>query len=308
MSNSDTVSRKTQFQQLMDEELLKVKGIYYPVPVSIFHRLLVKKAPLRKLHPNPDDEFCRPEIGPNHSIISNYENTYRRCMGNSNANLFTNNPAFEPLQVQKISPDGYLILNGHHRWAAARLAGMKTIGIEILDLTRKEYILKKLQGSRHDKRVTMDLDEVVFCPEGSPYCEKAPTFQIGKKYQERIRLGIPALCQFLSSQGYDIWVYTARYYSMADLRTLFRRYHCPVTGFITGTARKGPAGADMKQSLEDMFEEKYLTTLHIDSSMVLQTFTGSKEFRDYPLTSSDSRWSGEVMDIVKRIEAEKPAG
>ena len=45
-------------------------------------------------------------------------------------------PAFEPLPVQKISPDGYLILNGHHRWAAAHLSGMKSIDVEIEDTSK----------------------------------------------------------------------------------------------------------------------------------------------------------------------------
>ena len=38
----------------------------------------VRSVSCSKLHPNPNDEFCDPEIGPNYSIISCYEGDYRR--------------------------------------------------------------------------------------------------------------------------------------------------------------------------------------------------------------------------------------
>jgi len=52
--------------------LLKKYGdIMVPVQAGLPERLLVRKAPVSKLHPNPDDEFCNPSIGPNYKIISN---------------------------------------------------------------------------------------------------------------------------------------------------------------------------------------------------------------------------------------------
>ena len=60
------------FQVFLDKEVNKVKGIYYPVKAGFLRRVLIRKALCRKLHPNPDDEFCDPGIGPNYGIISNY--------------------------------------------------------------------------------------------------------------------------------------------------------------------------------------------------------------------------------------------
>ena len=39
----------------------------------------------------------------------------------------------EPLQVNKLKVGGYLILNGHHRWAGVIRAGVPTIRIQVLD-------------------------------------------------------------------------------------------------------------------------------------------------------------------------------
>lgn len=303
MNNNTINSQKTSFMTFLEEEALKVKGIYRPVKAGFLRRLLIRRLPLRVLHPNPYDEFCLPEIGPCDRIISEYRKAFATYKTDAQADAFIKGSALEPIQVQRISPDGYLILNGHHRWAAAYLNGLKSIKVKIVDLTQKDMILDALRGSRHDKRVTLDLDEVVFCPEDFPFCEKPLPLLLRKRYKERIRLGIPALFQNLKREGYDVWVYTARYYSVDYLRLLFFHYHCPVTGFITGIGRKGPAGVDMKQQLESMFEEKYLSTLHIDQQLVIRTVTGTAGFSDWPLTHSDSRWSGEVMDIVQKIES-----
>ena len=304
MSNGDTASHKTKFQAFLDEEISKVNGIWYPVKAGFLRRVLIKKASMKKLHPNPEDEFCKPGIGPNYSIMNRYHGDLARLKHNSNAKFLSRNAAYEPIQVEKISPDGYMILNGHHRWGAAHQVGLRRMDIEILDLTQKEDIVKMLKASSHDRRVTLDLDEVVFCQDETN-CEKPLPIWLRRTYKERLRLGIPALFQFLTRRGYDVWVYTARYYSVDYLRYPFRHYHCPVAGIITGTARKGPSGSDMRQQLEDMFDEKYQTTLHIDNKMVLQTFAHSRTFRDYPLQNTDTRWSAEVMKIIQEIEAKE---
>ncbi|MBP3241914.1 MAG: ParB N-terminal domain-containing protein [Oribacterium sp.] len=33
----------------------------------------------------------------------------------------------DPIIVEKMYPDGYMILNGHHRWAAATRLGLKKV-------------------------------------------------------------------------------------------------------------------------------------------------------------------------------------
>lgn len=158
-------STATQFDQFLAEEVRKVQGIWYPVKPTLLSRIFVRHAPLRKLHPNPEDEFCRPDIGPNHAIISQYERDFvefgpNKYLSSSSSQV----NASEPLEVQKIRPDGYMILNGHHRWAAASRVGIQRLRIHIINLTLKDDIERMLKTSRYDRRVTLDLDETVFCP------------------------------------------------------------------------------------------------------------------------------------------------
>ena len=61
---------KTEFQVFLDQEVNKVKGIYYPVKSGFLTQAFVRKAAPKKLHPNPGDEFCDSKIGPNYEIIT----------------------------------------------------------------------------------------------------------------------------------------------------------------------------------------------------------------------------------------------
>lgn len=47
-----------QFQEYLANEVRKVQGIYVPIHAGIIRRLLVRKTSMKRLHPNPDDEFC----------------------------------------------------------------------------------------------------------------------------------------------------------------------------------------------------------------------------------------------------------
>ena len=213
----------TAFDEFIADEVKRYKGVYVPVKAGMLRRALIRWAPCASLHPNPDDEFCSPKVGPNYRIISEYMNSFRL------ARHHTKQYCEEPLIVEKIRPDGYLILNGHHRWAAALRLGFSRIPVEIVDLTQEMDIKAILQGSRHDKRVTLDLDEVVFRPAGDDGMEKSLPFPLRNIYKQRLRRGIPALFHYLNKKGYDIWLYTAGYYSADYIQRLFRKYgvHTP---------------------------------------------------------------------------------
>ena len=43
----------------------------------------------------------------------------------------------EPIPVEKMYPEGYMILNGHHRWAAALRLGQPEIPVKIVNLTHE---------------------------------------------------------------------------------------------------------------------------------------------------------------------------
>lgn len=66
-------------------------------------RLLIRKLQLNKLHPNPQDEFCDAAIGPNYSIIAEYQKDFRELMRMGMPPI---GPYDEPLMVEKMSTGG----------------------------------------------------------------------------------------------------------------------------------------------------------------------------------------------------------
>lgn len=288
---------RTKFGEFLEDEVRKIKGIAVPVRSSLLRRVFIRRLPLRCLHPNPEDAFCDPEIGPNYEIISRYGEEIRTAREQSQRDIFK-----EPLIVERIRPDGYMILNGHHRWAASIRNHLDKVPVRIVNLTREDDILKMLRNAQHNKRVTLDLDEVVFCTSDGQLAEKPPLFPFCKIYQEHLRLGIPALFRFFGYHGYDIWVYTARLESHDYFRTLLRLYHADVCGIVTGTERKTKTDPKIEKMLEQRLAEHYPETLHIDGKTVLRIDNRDKSFLEFQLNGSDADWSREIMETVERLE------
>ena len=287
----------TAFDAFIAEEVKKYKGIYVPVKAGILRRALIRWAPLSKLHPNPDDEFCFPNVGPSYRIISEYMSSFRA------ARLQSRHYCDERVIVQKIHPDGYMILNGHHRWAAAMRLGFKKIPVEVVDLTQQMDIKTILQNTKHDKRVTLDLDEVVFRREGEGPLEKPLPCPSGRIYTERLRLGIPALFHYLNKKGYDVWVYSAGYYSADYIRRLFKKHHANVCGAVTGTGRKtADNNAETRKELEALIANTYQQTIHIDNDTLLRVNSRTREIEEHEITGAPEAWSGQVMEIMEKIE------
>ena len=285
----------TKFDAFIAEEIKKIKGVYVPVKAGILRRALIRWAPCKKLHPNPDDEFCMPKVGPNYGIISDYMNRFREERRHSRQYCD------ERLVVERIRPDGYLILNGHHRWAAALRLGYGRIPIEIVDLTDETDIREILKNSKHDKRVALDLDEVVFVSGDVP-AEKPLPFPTRKVYKERLRLGVPALFRYLNKNGYDVWVYTAGYYSADYIRRPFKKYHVHISGAVTGLGRKTADGAKVRKEMETLIGNKYPVTIHVDNDMLLRVSGATKEVGEYGIGGASAEWSQRVMEIIKKIE------
>ena len=288
----------THLENFIESEVSKVKGVYYPVKAGFFRRMLITKASCSKLHPNPNDEFCSPKVGPNNSIFADYVKSYSSFKGNMMAAPSLMGSLRAPITVEKTNPDGYMILNGHHRWAAASQVGIKKLPIQIVNLTQTKDVQRMLERASSDRRATLDLDETVFGSSSDPWLEKALPFPFSRIYKERLRRGIPALFHFLVEQGYDIWVYSAQYYSLEYIRSYFRHYRIPVTGIVTGMARKGPNGGDVKTQFENMLASRYNSTLHIDTHSVLRTYKSSREYEVYTLRNSRDGWAAEIMDTV----------
>ena len=288
---------KSLFDEYLAQEVENSKGVFFPVKTGILSRLLIREARCDDLHPNPEDEFCSPQIGPNYKIISAYQQQYVDALKMSQHYY-----EGEPIIVERTHPDGYRIINGHHRWAAALRTGQAKIPIRVVNLTHEEDVKKILENSRHTKRAAIDLDEVIFRREGEAPLERPLPFPWSRLYKERIRLGVPALFHLLAQNGYDIWLYSAQYYSTDYIQNLFRRYHVRVDGVITAIGKRAHAAGDAGKKLEKQITDKYQYTLHIDNETVLQIFSGSKEFRDFPLGGESADWSKEVMDAVETIE------
>ncbi len=290
---------QSKLELYLEEQIRKYKGITLPVRAGMLERMTKKKLPCERMHPNPADEFCHADVGPSYRIIGEYEKKIRK------AQLYDLDPFEEPIMVQKMHPDGYLILNGHHRWAAAMNCGLKKIPVKIVNLTQDTDIEKMLQNSRHDKRVTFDLDEVVFGGADESVLEKPLGFMKRRFYRERLALGIPALFHYLSLHGHDIWIFTASYYSYDYLQHLFRLYHAHVDGVITGTERKVETtreNVEKKERVKKLLESSYTENITVDRTMVLRTRPGSKEYEQFDLSGNASDWSADVISVLEGFE------
>ena len=286
---------KTQFEQFIADEIEKNRGRLVPVKASLAERMFVRKAHWKDLHPNPDDEFCFPSIGPNFEIISNYEQMIREGRWASKA------IRRDPITVEKVLPKGYMILNGHHRWGAAVKMNYSPLPISIVNLTHETDVERMVARSRHDKRVTLDLDELVFC--GDEEAAEPPLyFPFSRWYTQRIRRGIPALLHYLSKLDYDVWAYSASYYSYEYIRAYFRHYSVRFDGIITGMARKGKVYEAANRRMSKMLYNQYGETLHIDRDAILRTGRNVKPYEVYRIEAGEDDWVQAVMKIVDGLD------
>lgn len=287
---------KTEFDEFVAKDVNAQKGVSIPVRAGALERLFVRKVACSNLHPNAEDEFTFDTVGPSYKIIGEYEQKFRRA-------IQTGQEVFdEPLIVEKLRPSGYLLLNGHHRWAAAMRVGIKKVPVKIVNQATESDIQKILENSRHDKRVALDLDEVIFRPDNYPHLEKALGFPRNLKYKQRIRLGTPALFYYLSKNGYDVWVYAHEYYSIDDIRGFFKGYSVYVDGIITGIGKKQKADVESAKRVEKMISNKYTETIHIDNDMIIVTRGKTGDFEEYELNCPEEDWAKTTITILGEIE------
>ena len=158
-----------------------------------------------------------------------------------------------------------------------------------------------LRHALSDRRVTLDLDEVVFRAEGDGPVEKLP-LSLRLRYRKRLRLGIPALFRFFNDKGYDIWVYSANYYSFTQIQALFMLYQTRVTGVVTGTSRKGRLSAAVHERLKKSISQQYPTTIHIDARGIVKVDSRNKTYEEYPLKETGAQWSQEIMNLIGELD------
>lgn len=118
---------RSSLQTVIREDLELTEGRREMVKAAPWEKLRPRKMKLSRLHVNPDDEFCFPDIGPNDAIVENYASIARRQWANEER-VYD-----EPLQVVKLKIGEYMILNGHHRWAGALKARVPVIRVLVRD-------------------------------------------------------------------------------------------------------------------------------------------------------------------------------
>ena len=92
---------------------------------GILEILTTRYLPPDQMHPNPEDEFCDPDVGPNEEILEDYIEIAQK-------NLTAGVDSFnKPIMVAKMKAGEYMIINGHHRWAAAVKTELKRVRVVI---------------------------------------------------------------------------------------------------------------------------------------------------------------------------------
>lgn len=283
-------------REYVREEMNKYDGIYLPVRASFLEQIFVKKLSPHKIHPNPDDEFCFKDVGPSDEIISKYCRQIRFNQQH-NIELFD-----EPLIIQKIQPDGYMLLNGHHRWAAALMLEVKKVPVKVTNLTQLSDIISQMEKTSRRKRAAINLDDVVFCQDITESAEKPLIFPFSRIFPERIRSGIPGLVYALQNAGYDVWVYTSGYASTDYINHLFKHHQIKVDGIINGANRMNSTKGNSMNSIKAIMEEKYRVTLNIDMETVSWIRSETKDFEQIEIPTNGDDWGQQVIAIVRKLK------
>ena len=127
---------QTNFMKRVLADIARYQDRRTLVRTNLIERLIVRHLDPADMHPNPEDEFSDPDIGPNNEIIAHYVELIRSSQR-------TADPIFEePISVERMKPEGYMILNGHHRWAAAVQTGQKRVRAHIVNPRNMEYAEK----------------------------------------------------------------------------------------------------------------------------------------------------------------------
>ena len=208
----------------------------------------------------------------------------------------------ERLMVERMYPHGYMLINGHHRWAAAMRMKLKKAPIQILNLTHEEDIINMVERSKNNRRAAVDLNDLVFADGTDLPQEKKLSFPSGIRYKERIRLGFPALCRFLQSMKYDVWVFTADYCSVDYIEALLKKYHVRPDGIITASERLQRNSSKKGNNIKDVMKKKYIRTLTLYNDMMIVVDNETGDYRQIAIEGTADDWSASVIKAVKGIE------
>lgn len=278
------------YKEKVIDDINCFEGLSQPVKANPAERLLISKLPINKLHPNPQDEFCDPDIGPNYNTVNDYRSKIRRVLNNGG-------PLFkDPIYVEKMSTGGYMILNGHHRWLAACYEGLKALPVRIVNVTQPEDIVAALNASERDMCVAFDIDEILLT-DGSRYTkEKELRHAYAKIFPQTLRKNSPQLISSLQLMGFDVWIYSGSYESEEYFEKLFSLYGVKVDGIVNGiTAANGPKKS---AHIKSLVNEKYKIMTTIDNEGVIMVEAATKETDIENINASEEAWASSAMRLV----------
>jgi len=282
------VSVTQDYKEAVLEDIASFKDIYHPVKSSFIERMTIKKLPMSQLHPNPDDEFSIPEIGPNYSIVNRYRKDMERSLQREDK------LDLEPLMVEKISTGGYMILNGHHRWMAAKWINIKEMPVQVVNVTHEEDIISAINRTDRNMCISFDLDEVII-NHNEKYSNDDPLpFPMNKNFPEQVKKHVGPLTNELHRLGFDIWIYSGSFRSENELRALLKQHGIEFDGIINNMKSK-----KNNTRISNAFSEKYKIILHADDDGILWVDPKTKEFDNIDLQPGKN-WASQISTNIKR--------
>lgn len=281
------------YDRLVTEDLRSYEGLSDPVKAGLAERLFCRMQRLQNLHPNPDDEFCNPNIGPNFEIIGDYvrKMTDKRMRAKEQ---------LQPLSVEKMSTGGYMLLDGHHRWFAAYRAGITALPVKIMNVTPVHQIISNVKASDRRMCVSFDLDEVLLTDGKQVPQDKAISLIMRMLVRNGLRMRAPSLIRELQKMGFDVWVYSSGYLSESALHRIFRFHGVHIDGIVNGFRKQ-----EHRAQLRKAFMDKYVVSLHIDGSDIVWVNTRTREYDSVPIGGKQSEWGARTLMAVKNIDVVK---
>lgn len=276
-----------EFQELVLDDIKTYETLNHPVKAGLLERLLVRQLPTVSLHPNPQDEFCSLSVGPNYGIVSDYAKMFSWL---KKGKPLDDNFEKDPLLVEKMSVGGYMILNGHHRWLAARRLHVSKLPVRILNVSTMEDIISAVNSTSRNMCVSFDLDEILLTDGSEIPAHKKLPFPFSRMYRKTLRRNAPVLIQELQRMGFDVWVYSGEYFSEAYIRRLFRLHHVKVDGILIGLRRRGA-----HKPIREAFSKKYRISLHVDNQDVVCVKTQTREYESFAIDAVHEDWASEVV-------------
>lgn len=275
------------------EDVEKYNGIRKVIKAGLIERCMTRFCAPEKLHPNPADEFSQAEIGPNLEIVGEYV-TQIKFLEAHRMDVFD-----DPVIVEKMEPDGYLLLNGHHRWFAALRMNVKKLHVKIVNIITDIDLGRMIGASANDKLVTFDFDEVLLTIDENNMATLSSTI-FSKKIKERLRTGAPEVIRAFQNKGYDICVYTSGYFTEEDFNDFFSMYDLKADVIVNGVNEKRKA-AGSADRIKQLLKENYKRIVHVDNESVYDVDHVTKEFETYEIKDFDLSWDEGVKDIIDKL-------